>query len=101
MKLTKYAGLQVKWSELKQMTTIEQFKQVRAWLSPEVQTELYGLLVQDLDEAVQKMIVLGAENNVSFTINNVRSYLRALDAEYEFDYIELDEAELAAVSGRW
>jgi len=56
--------------------------------------------VQDLDEAVQKMIVLGAENNVSFTINNVRSYLRALDAEDEFDYIELDEAELASVSGR-
>ncbi len=56
--------------------------------------------MQDLDEAVQKMIVLGAENNVSFTINNVRSYLRALDAEDEFDYIELDEAELAAVSGR-
>ena len=38
------------------MATIEQFKQIRASVSAEVQTELYGLLVQDLDAAVQKMI---------------------------------------------
>ncbi len=38
------------------MATLEQFKQVRASVAPEVQTELYGLLVQDLDAAVQKMI---------------------------------------------
>lgn len=38
------------------MATLEQFKRVRASVAPEVQTELYGLLVQDLDAAVQKMI---------------------------------------------
>ena len=83
------------------MPTIEQFKQIRASVSPEVQTELYGLLVQDLDAAVQKMIAIGAENNVSFTDNEVRSYLRELDEEDEFDDIELDEATLSAVSGGW
>ena len=81
------------------MATIEQFKQVRASVSPEVQTELYGLLVQDLDAAVQKMIVIGAENNVSFTVEEVKSYLRELDEEDEFDDVELNEAALAAVSG--
>jgi len=81
------------------MATIEQFKQVRASVSPEVQTELYGLLVQDLDAAVQKMIAIGAENNVSFTVEEVKSYLRELDEEDEFDDIQLDEATLAAVSG--
>ena len=81
------------------MATIEQFKQIRASVSAEVQTELYGLLVQDLDAAVQKMIVIGAENNVSFTVEEVKSYLRELNEEDEFDDVELNEAALAAVSG--
>ncbi len=81
----------------KPMATIEQFKQIRASVSPEVQTELYGLLVQDLDAAVQKMIALGAENNVSFTADEVKSYLRELDEEDEFDDIEINEAALHAI----
>jgi hypothetical protein len=81
------------------MATIEQFKQVRASVSPEVQTELYGLLVQDLDAAVQKKIDIGVESNVSFTADEVRSYLRELDEKDEFDDVELNEAALAAVSG--
>jgi len=81
------------------MATLEQFRQVRASVSPEVQTELYKLLVQDLDAVVQKMIEIGVENNVSFTADEVRSYLREMDAEDEFDDIVLDEATLAAVSG--
>ena len=79
------------------MATLEQFKQVRASVSPEVQTELYGLLVQDLDAAVQKMIAIGAESNVDFSVNEVKSYLSQLDEEDEF--VELDDAILAAVSG--
>ena len=81
------------------MATIELFKLVRASVDPEVQTELYGLLVQDLDAAVQKMIAIGAERNVSFTADEVMSYLRELDEEDEFDDVELNEAALAAVSG--
>ncbi len=81
------------------MATIEQFKQVRASVAPEVQTDLYGLLVQDLDAAVQRMIAIGAESNVSFTADEVRSFLRELDSEDEFDDVELNEAALAAVSG--
>ncbi len=81
------------------MATLEQFKQARASVAREVQTELYGLLVQDLDAAVQKMIAIGAESNVSFTADEVRSYLRELDEEDEFDDVELNEAALHAVSG--
>ncbi len=81
------------------MATIQEFKIIRASVSPEVQTELYGLLVQDLDAAVQKMIAIGAENNVSFTVDEVKSYLRELDEEDEFDDVELNEAALAAVAG--
>jgi len=81
------------------MATLEQFRQVRASVSPEVQTELYGLLVQDLDAAVQKMIAIGAESNIRFSAEEVKSYLRELDEEDEFDDVELNEAALAAVSG--
>ena len=81
------------------MATLEQFRQVRASVSPEVQTELYGLLVQDLDAAVQKMIVIGAESNFSFTAEEVKSYLHELDEEDEFDDVELNEAALTAISG--
>ena len=81
------------------MATLEQFKQVRASVSPEVQTELYGLLVQDLDAAVQRMIGIGTKNGVSLTAEEVRSYLREMDAEDEFDDIQLDESTLAAISG--
>ena len=79
------------------MATIEQFRQVRVSVSPEVQTELYGLLVQNLDAAVQKMIAIAAESNVSFTVDEFKSYLREMDAEDEFDDIQLDEAIPAAL----
>ncbi len=81
------------------MATLEQLRQVRASVSPEVQTELYMLAIKDLDAAVAIMITIGNENNVSFTPDEVRSYLRELDEEDEFDDIELDEATMAAVSG--
>ena len=81
------------------MATLEQFKQIRSSVSPEIETELYGLLIQDLDAGVQRMIGIASENGVSFTADEVRSYLREMDAEDEFDDIELDEATLMAVSG--
>ena len=81
------------------MATLEQFKQIRSSVSPEVQSELYKLLIQDLDAAVQRMIEIGNENEVIFSAEEVRSYLREMDAEDEFDDIHLDEATLAAVSG--
>ena len=81
------------------MATLEQFRQIRSSVSPEVQSELYKLLIQDLDAAVQRMIEIGNENKVSFTADEISSYLQEMDAEDEFDDIELDEATLAAVSG--
>ena len=81
------------------MAAIQEFKKIRASVSPEIETELYGLLIQDLDAAVQRMIGIASENGVSFTADEVRAYLREMDAEDEFDDIELDVATLAAVSG--
>ena len=82
------------------MATLEQFKEVRASVSLEVQNELYALAIQDPDAAVQRMIGIASENGASFTADEVNTYLLEMDAEDEFDDIELDEATLAAVSGR-
>ncbi len=49
------------------MATIEQFKQVRASVGPDVQKELYMLAIKDLDAAVAIKISIGNDNNVSFT----------------------------------
>ena len=81
------------------MATIERFKEVRASVSPEVQTELYMLAIKDLDAAVAIMITIGNENNVSFTPDEVRTYLQELDKEDEFSDLELNEATLNAVAG--
>ncbi len=81
------------------MGTLEQFRQVRASIAPEEQTELYQLLVQDFDAAVQKMIAIGAKSNIIFTANEVRSYLREMNEYNEFDDVELNEEALASVSG--
>ena len=43
--------------------------------------------------------IIGAENNDSFTAEEVKSYFRQLDEEDEFDDVELNEAALASVSG--
>ena len=45
------------------------------------------------------MIGIGNENGVSLTADEVRSYLREMDAEDEFEDLELNEAALAAVAG--
>ena len=44
------------------------------------------------------MIAIAAESNISFTVEEVKSYLRELDEEDEFDDVELNEAALSAVS---
>ena len=81
------------------MATLEQFKEVRASVSPEVQNELYALVIQDPDAAVQRMIGIASENGASFTADEVRTYLEEMDADDEFDDVELDEATMSAVSG--
>ena len=45
------------------------------------------------------MIGIGKENAVSFTVDEVKTYLRQMDSDDEFDDVELNEAALEAVSG--
>ena len=81
------------------MTTLNDFKALRASVSPEVQTELYSLFASDPDAARQRMVAIAAEQGVTLTTEEVRGFLQAMDDEEEFDDIELDAIALTAIAG--
>ena len=81
------------------MTTLNDFKALRASVPAEVQKELYSLFSSDPDAARQRMVELAAEKGVTITLEQVREFLREMDEEEEFDDIELDAVALAAVAG--
>ena len=81
------------------MTTLNDFKQLRASVSAEVQKELYSLFSSDPDAARQRMVELAAEQGVTLTIDQVREFLKQMNEESEFDDIELDPIALTAIAG--
>ena len=81
------------------MTTLNDFKQLRASVPAEVQKELYSLFSSDPDAARQRMVELAAEQGVTLTVDQVRDFLRQMDEEDEFEDIELDPIALAAIAG--
>ena len=83
------------------MTTLDDFKALRASVPAKVQTELYSLFTSDPDAARQRMVELAAQQGVTLTVDQVRDFLRQMDGEEEFDDIELDAVALAAVAGGW
>ena len=81
------------------MTTLEEFKALRARVAPEVQTDLYGLMTSDPEAGKQRMAEIAAGQGVTLTTEEVRGFLLQMDDEEEFDDIELDAVALAAVAG--
>ena len=81
------------------MTTLNDFKALRASVSADVQSELYSLFASDPEAARQRMVALAADQGVTLTIDQVRGFLTAMDDEEEFDDIELDAVALTAIAG--
>ena len=81
------------------MTTLNDFKALRASVPAEVQTELYSLFSSNPDAARQRMVELAAEQGVTLSLDQVRQFLKQMDEESEFDDIELDAVALAAIAG--
>lgn len=81
------------------MTTLNDFKALRASVPAEVQTELYSLFSSNPDAARQRMVELAAEQGVALTTDEVREFLKQMDEEEEFDDIELDAVALTAIAG--
>ena len=83
------------------MTTLNDFKALRASVHAEVQKELYSLFSSDPEASFQRMVNIAAENGVTLTVNEVKGFLKQMDEDSEFDDIELDAVALAAVAGGW
>ena len=81
------------------MTTLNDFKALRASVPAELQKELYSLFSSDPDAARQRMVELAAEQGVTLSVEQVRTFLTQMNEESEFDDIELDAVALAAVAG--
>ena len=78
------------------MTTLNDFKALRASVPAEVQKELYSLFSSDPDAARQRMVELAAEKGVTLTVDQVRQFLQQMNEDSEFDDIELWEGYLVA-----
>ena len=83
------------------MTTFNEFKTLRDSVPAEVQQELYSLFSSDPAAARQKIVEMAAEKGVTLTTEEVQSFLQQMDADDEFDDIELDAVALAAIAGGW
>ena len=81
------------------MTTLDEFKALRASVPPEVQKELYGLMVSNPDAALSRMVEMAAAQGVTTSSDEVRGFLSQMDDDEEFDDIELDAVALAAIAG--
>ena len=81
------------------MTTLNDFKTLRASVPAETQTELYSLFSQDPEASFQRMVDIAAEKGMTLTVDEVKGFLKQMDEEEEFDDIELDALALTEVAG--
>ena len=81
------------------MTTLNDFKALRASVPAEVQKELARLVFSDPEAGFSRMVEIAAEKGMTLTIDEVRSFLRAMQEEEEFDDLELDPIALTAIAG--
>jgi len=81
------------------MTTLEQFKEVRMKVAPEVQQELFTLMTSNPDSAISRMVEIAGEKGLKVSTEEVKGFLREMDDSEEFDDIELDAVALTAIAG--
>ena len=81
------------------MTTLNDFKTLRASVSPEVQADLFKLFTSDPEASYKRMVELAAEKGVTLTTEEVKGFLKQMDEDDEFDDIELDAVALLAIAG--
>ena len=81
------------------MPTLEQFKEVRMKVAPEVQTELFQLMTSNPDDAISRMVEIAGEKGLTVSTEEVKGFLREMDDSEEFDDIELDAVALVAIAG--
>ena len=81
------------------MTTLKDFKALRASVSAEVQKELVSLFTSDPEASFQRMLDIAAERGATLTVDEVKGFLKQMDEDDEFDACELDIGAFAAIAG--
>ena len=81
------------------MTTLNDFKQLRASVPAETQKELYSLFTSDPEASFQRMVEIAAAEGMTITVDEVKGFLNAMDESDDFDDIELDAVALTAIAG--
>jgi len=81
------------------MATLEEFKALRDAVPAAVQGELFKLMTSDPDASIRRMVEIAAEKGMTVTSEEVRSFLKQMDDDDEFDDFELDIVALAAIAG--
>ena len=81
------------------MTTLDDFKALRASVPAEVQSELFRLFTSDPEASYKRMVEIASEKGVTLTVEEVKGFLKQMDEDDEFDDIELDAVALAAIAG--
>ena len=76
------------------MTTLNDFKALRASAPVEVQKELYSLFTSDPEASFQRMLDIAAERGATLTVDEVKGFLKQMDEDSEFVDIELDALSL-------
>ena len=81
------------------MTTLNDFKALRASVPAEVQADLFKLFTSDPEASYKRMVEIAAEKGVTITAEEVKGFLILMDEDEEFDDIELDAIALTAIAG--
>ena len=81
------------------MPTLEQFRQLRAGVPLETQSELITLMSQNPQLMFERIVELAAEKGMTTSVEEVKGFLAQMDEEEEFDDIELDAIALTAIAG--
>ena len=81
------------------MPTLEDFRQLRAGVPLETQSELITLMSQNPQLMFERIVELAAEKGMTISVEEVKGFLAQMDEEEEFDDIELDAIALTAIAG--
>ena len=83
------------------MTTLNDFKALRASVPAETQKELYSLFTSHPEASFQRMVDIAGEKGVTLTVEEVKGFLKQMNEDDELHDIELDAVALAAIAGGW
>ena len=82
--------------------SLDQFKELRQSISPEIEQEITGLILTDYDSGVDRIVEVASSKGVTISLEEVDVLLDQLEdeaEENEDENIELDAVALTAVAG--